>query len=97
MSIVIWGNIVLFCLFVYEYLYRLIFNLLLAHRTMTNRIIKIKHLSFFFVLLFLSQTVLAQMPNTISKAEKIYGLSKFWQEVNYNLNFRSPCIWESDS
>ncbi len=25
-----------------------------------------------------------QIPNTLSAAEKIYGLSKFWQEVNYN-------------
>lgn len=24
------------------------------------------------------------MPNTLTDAEKIYGLSKFWQEVNYN-------------
>lgn len=24
------------------------------------------------------------MPNTLSKSDKIYGLSKFWQEVNYN-------------
>jgi len=26
----------------------------------------------------------AQMPNTLSVADKIYGLSNFWQEVNYN-------------
>ena len=26
----------------------------------------------------------AQVPNTLTPAEKIYGLSKFWQEVNYN-------------
>lgn len=26
----------------------------------------------------------AQLPDQLSKAEKIYGLSKFWQEVNYN-------------
>jgi hypothetical protein len=24
------------------------------------------------------------IPNTLSAADKIYGLSKFWQEVNYN-------------
>ena len=24
------------------------------------------------------------MPSTLSKSEKVYGLSKFWQEVNYN-------------
>ncbi|MCB0575959.1 MAG: hypothetical protein KDC61_15495 [Saprospiraceae bacterium] len=40
--------------------------------------------SFFAVLLCLTQTVSAQMPNTISKADKVYGLSRFWQEVNYN-------------
>ena len=27
---------------------------------------------------------IAQIPNTISPADKIYGLSRFWQEVNYN-------------
>ena len=26
----------------------------------------------------------AQMPADLSKAEKVYGLSRFWQEVNYN-------------
>jgi C-terminal processing protease CtpA/Prc len=26
----------------------------------------------------------AQIPNTLTPTEKIYGLSKFWQEVNYN-------------
>lgn len=26
----------------------------------------------------------AQPPDKISKEEKVYGLSKFWQEVNYN-------------
>lgn len=29
----------------------------------------------------------AQLPNTLTPAEKIYGLSKFWQEVNYNFIF----------
>jgi C-terminal processing protease CtpA/Prc len=28
--------------------------------------------------------IFAQMPTTLSRADKIYGLSKFWQEVNYN-------------
>lgn len=36
-----------------------------------------------FLLLLLPFSLLAQ-PNKISKADKIYGLSKFWQEVNYN-------------
>lgn len=30
------------------------------------------------------QTAFCQLPNTISPADKVYGLSKFWQEVNYN-------------
>ncbi len=29
----------------------------------------------------------AILPNTLSKAEKLYGLSKFWSEVNYNFVF----------
>lgn len=37
-----------------------------------------------FCALLLSSTLFAQMPNNLSKADKIYGLSKFWQEVNYN-------------
>ena len=39
-----------------------------------------------FLLLFLMSfgSLNAQLPNTLSNAEKVYGLSKFWQEVNYN-------------
>ncbi len=36
------------------------------------------------VILFISLTSISQLPNTLSNAEKVYGLSKFWQEVNYN-------------
>jgi C-terminal processing protease CtpA/Prc len=36
-------------------------------------------LSFFF-----SAQIFAQMPAELSSNEKVYGLSKFWQEVNYN-------------
>jgi len=36
----------------------------------------------FFLILF--NVSFGQMPNKLTKAEKIYGLSKFWQEVNYN-------------
>lgn len=36
-------------------------------------------LSVFFV-----NTLLAQIPDQISEQDKVYGLSKFWQEVNYN-------------
>lgn len=41
----------------------------------------------------------AQLPNTISKNEKVYGLSKFWQEVNYNfvyLNKIDREKWKND-
>lgn len=34
--------------------------------------------------ILIANTAFSQMPNTISKADKIYGLSKFWQEANYN-------------
>ncbi len=36
------------------------------------------------ILLFLSVSSYAQGPVTLTPADKIYGLSKFWQEVNYN-------------
>lgn len=39
------------------------------------------------LLLIISGSSFAQMPITLSKAEKVYGLSKFWQEVNYNFVF----------
>ncbi len=40
----------------------------------------------------------AQTPNTLSPADKIYGLSKFWQEVNYNFIYLSKVdrkAWDS--
>ncbi|MGB4844340.1 MAG: S41 family peptidase [Ferruginibacter sp.] len=40
------------------------------------------------ILLLLCLTIVvkinAQVPNTLTAADKVYGLSKFWQEVNYN-------------
>ncbi len=36
------------------------------------------------ILIILSNLTYGQIPNELSKEEKIYGLSKFWQEVNYN-------------
>lgn len=39
------------------------------------------------------------LPNTLSKTEKIYGLSKFWQEANYNfvyLNQIDRKKWNQD-
>lgn len=35
-------------------------------------------------LISLAYSTYGQIPNEITKEEKIYGLSKFWQEVNYN-------------
>ena len=39
---------------------------------------------FFSLLLLLAVAAHAQVPSTLSAADKVYGLSKFWQEVNYN-------------
>ncbi len=36
------------------------------------------------LLLIFSKQIYGQIPNKLTKDEKIYGLSKFWQEVNYN-------------
>lgn len=39
-----------------------------------------------------------QMPATLTKAEKVYGLSKFWQEVNYNFVYLEQVdqeMWDS--
>ena len=41
-----------------------------------------KHFLFLFIVA--ATFVHAQMPKTLSAADKVYGLSKFWQEVNYN-------------
>ncbi|WP_281234690.1 S41 family peptidase [Flavobacterium gelatinilyticum] len=41
--------------------------------------------SFFGILfLFITITITAQIPKTLTANDKVYGLSKFWQEVNYN-------------
>lgn len=41
----------------------------------------------FLVLMISTKSGYTQPPNEISNTEKIYGLSKFWQEVNYNFIF----------
>lgn len=38
----------------------------------------------FILLIFFTNLIYGQIPNEISNEDKIYGLSKFWQEVNYN-------------
>jgi len=39
---------------------------------------------FIITILFFTVNNFAQIPNTITPNDKVYGLSKFWQEVNYN-------------
>ena len=55
--------------------------------------------TFLLFVLFLSFfTVQAQMPSTLSPSEKVYGLSKFWQEVNYNFIYLDKIdkkMWDS--
>ncbi|MEC4048414.1 S41 family peptidase [Flavobacterium sp. SUN046] len=56
-----------------------------------------KHL-FKLTLLFITATSFAQIPNTLSTSDKVYGLSKFWQEVNYNfiyLNKVDRTMWDN--
>ncbi|ESU20680.1 peptidase S41 [Flavobacterium cauense R2A-7] len=40
--------------------------------------------SFTAFLFLIAFSAIAQISNTLTPADKIYGLSKFWQEVNYN-------------
>ncbi|MBC7829975.1 MAG: peptidase S41 [Chitinophagaceae bacterium] len=54
----------------------------------------------FIVLLLtcMAFSINAQIPNTLSAVEKIYGLSKFWQEANYNFVYLSKLgkkAWDS--
>ncbi|HXB41894.1 MAG TPA: S41 family peptidase [Bacteroidia bacterium] len=39
------------------------------------------------ILLICSITLFGQLPKTLTTTDKIYGLSKFWEEVNYNFIF----------
>lgn len=58
-----------------------------------------KHLLPLMLFIFIGINVYAQVPNTLSKSEKVYGLSKFWQEVNYNfvyLNKIDKEKWDAD-
>src|SRR5688500_11636045 len=60
-----------------------------------------KSLSLLIITFLLSLTGInsySQIANTLSLADKIYGLSKFWQEVNYNfvyLNKINRSAWDS--
>ncbi len=51
------------------------------------------------LLLLFAMVVDAQVPNTLTTADKVYGLSKFWQEVNYNFVYLDKVDrnkWEND-
>jgi len=39
---------------------------------------------FILAILIIGSRLFGQVPNNLTPSEKIYGLSKFWQEVNYN-------------
>ncbi len=41
----------------------------------------------FLALLLFTSPLFAQDPNSLSRAERLYGVSRFWQEVNYNFVF----------
>ena len=50
------------------------------------------------VLLLFIVNVFGQISSRLTPAEKVYGLSKFWQEVNYNfvyLNKVNKEKWDS--
>ncbi len=54
--------------------------------------------TFFSIFLFFAVTAFGQIQNTLSPADKVYGLSKFWQEVNYNfvyINKVDRVKWDS--
>lgn len=38
----------------------------------------------YILLICLTSSINAQIPDQLSNSEKVYGLSKFWQETNYN-------------
>ncbi len=54
--------------------------------------------TFILILMAFAFKAPAQMPNTISAVQKVYGLSRFWQEVNYNfvyINKVDRKAWDS--
>jgi len=57
-----------------------------------------KHL-FILIVSLISINLFSQIPNTLNDNQKVFGLSKFWQEVNYNfvyLNTIDNEKWEKD-
>lgn len=54
--------------------------------------------SFFILLVLFTISSFSQIPNKLSAADKLYGLSKFWQEVNYNFVYLDKVdrdMWDS--
>lgn len=43
-----------------------------------------KRISILLLTLLTTCLTMAQIPNRLTPADKVYGLSKFWEEVNYN-------------
>jgi C-terminal processing protease CtpA/Prc len=57
-----------------------------------------KKTTLILLLILASYNLHAQIPNTLNNAQKVYGLSKFWQEVNYNfvyLDKINRATWDS--
>lgn len=51
------------------------------------------------LLLITTSLLYSQMPNTLSNSDKVYGLSKFWQEVNYNFVYLDKVdrdVWDAE-
>ncbi|MBK7789379.1 MAG: peptidase S41 [Saprospiraceae bacterium] len=40
-----------------------------------------------FIVVIKTAPIQAQAPNSLSRADRLYGVSRFWQEVNYNFVF----------
>src|SRR5882724_3275034 len=58
----------------------------------------LQRLSIILILSFSGINSFSQIANTISPADKVFGLSKFWQEVNYNfvyINKIKRSSWDS--
>jgi C-terminal processing protease CtpA/Prc len=58
----------------------------------------LSHLIILFLLFLTGIKSYSQIANTLSSADKVFGLSKFWQEVNYNfvyLNKIKRSSWDS--
>lgn len=60
--------------------------------------IRILLLFYLFLSILYSAHAQVVLPNTLSPEDKVYGLSKFWQEANYNfvyLNKVDQSVWDS--